>query len=462
MYAYHQILCIPNHTTKRISKNVQGRTKTFKRRSPKSTKNMKTHEHTEMMKNRFSSVEIEKDEIILTMKKAIEESDAKISELMSDDKLDIEALRKDYDAKFMTKNKELAALKRSTITGMVVNTDELFCMKRKVSSRNLTAVLDVTKCEGPSCNSTNVDMVKCIKCSKFVCEQCNNVPVTKLKNVMKKCSTIYFMCKLCDEADILTQGQEALSPPVIIVDDNQKVSTDSSSNTVSTFEKMILNKLQEIEERQNRFDETISMKFAENYSNLNTKITEVSQSYANTIKQNVAPNKQVQDFRKIIEETRNEELVQMKEREARAQNVIIHGLPEEANSLEGRVADNQTIKDFLTAIGVASEPRSIFRIGERNDARCRPIKLIMAINNEKDLVMSSLSKLKEAPDKFKRISVTDDYTAKEREEIRKMVVEAKSKTALEGEGKFVFKVRGTPKNGLVIRRFAASKPVTTT
>ena len=38
----------------------------------------------------------------------------------------------------------------------------------------------------------------------------------------------------------------------------------------------------------------------------------------------------------------------------------------------------------------------------------RPIKLIMAINNEKDLVMSSLSKLKEAPDKFKRISVTDD------------------------------------------------------
>ena len=207
------------------------------------------HEYTEMMKNRFSSVEIEKDEIILTMKKAIEESDAKISELLSDDKLDIEALRKDYDAKFMTKNKELAALKRSIITGMVVNTDELFCMKRKVSSRNLTAVLDVTKCEGPSCNSTNVDMVKCIKCSKFVCEQCNNVPVTKLKNVMKKCSTIYFMCKLCDEADILTQGQEALSPPVIIVDDNQKVSTDSSSITVSTFEKMILNKLQEIEER---------------------------------------------------------------------------------------------------------------------------------------------------------------------------------------------------------------------
>ena len=103
--------------------------------------------------------------------------------------------------------------------------------------------------------------------------------MTKLKNVMKICSTIYFLCKLCDETDILTQGREAPPPTVIIVDDNQKVSTDSSSNTVSTFEKMILNKLQEIKERQNRLDETISMKFAENYSNLNTKITEVNQYY---------------------------------------------------------------------------------------------------------------------------------------------------------------------------------------
>ena len=77
-------------------------------------------------------------------------------------------------------------------------------------------------------------------------------------------------------------------------------------------------------------------------------------------------------------------------------------------------------------------------------------------------IWSSVSKLKEAPNKFKRISVSDDYTAKEREEIRKMVVEAKNKTALEGEGKFVFKVRDMPKNGLVIRRFAASKPGTIT
>ena len=290
-----------------------------------------------------------------------------------------------------------------------------------------------------------------------MCEQCNNVPVNKLKSIMKKCNTVYFMCKSCDEDNLLTQGQDSWSP-VIIIDDSQNDSTNSHPITVSPFEKMILDKLQGIEERQNRFDETISKKFAENYSNLDMKITEVSQSYADTMKQNATPSEQVQDFRKIIEETKNEELVQKKEREARSQNVIIHGLPEEANTPEGKEADKKTIKEFLEIIDVASEPQSITRIGDRNDVRCRPIKLIMVNNHEKDLIMSNLVKLKEAPDKFKRISVTDDYTAKEREEIRKMVVEAKNKTALEGNGKYVFKVRGTPKNGLVIRRFAAPKP----
>ena len=71
--------------------------------------------------------------------------------------------------------------------------------------------------------------------------------------------------------------------------------------------------------------------------------------------------------------------------------------------------------------------------------------------------MSNLSKLKQAPENFRKISVTDDYTEKEREEIRKMVNEAKNKTESRGDGKYIFKVRGSPKNGLVIRRFAVAK-----
>ena len=74
--------------------------------------------------------------------------------------------------------------------------------------------------------------------------------------------------------------------------------------------------------------------------------------------------------------------------------------------------------------------------------------------------MSSLSKLKEAPDMFRKISVTEDYTIEERAEIRKKIKEAKNKTETEGKGKFMFKVRGTPKNGLKIVRVATSNQAT--
>ena len=56
------------------------------------------------------------------------------------------------------------------------------------------------------------------------------------------------------------------------------------------------------------------------------------------------------------------------------------------------------------------------------------------------------------PKKFRKISVTCDYSPEERLMIREKVEEAKKKTEQEGEGKFIFKVRGSPLNGLEIRR----------
>ena len=43
--------------------------------------------------------------------------------------------------------------------------------------------------------------------------------------------------------------------------------------------------------------------------------------------------------------------------------------------------------------------------------------------NDKDLAMSNLNKLKHASEKLRKVSVTDDYTVKERGDIRKKVEE---------------------------------------
>ena len=66
---------------------------------------------------------------------------------------------------------------------------------------------------------------------------------------------------------------------------------------------------------------------------------------------------------------------------------------------------------------------------------------------EKGKVMSRLGRLKGADKVFKKISVTDDYTMEEREEIKRWVIMAKEKN-MSGTTDYVWKVRGTPKEGL--------------
>ena len=63
----------------------------------------------------------------------------------------------------------------------------------------------------------------------------------------------------------------------------------------------------------------------------------------------------------------------------------------------------------------------------------------MGNQNEKEMIMTSLGKLKNAVEKFKRISVTDDYTAEERDAIKNKVTEARNKSEVEGKGIYIWK-----------------------
>ena len=77
----------------------------------------------------------------------------------------------------------------------VSSMDEIFRMKpkKKGSAKNIQLV-----CDDPSCEAVNVDLIRCNICTKYVCEQCHDVPVGKLKAVMDKCRSIYFICEGCD------------------------------------------------------------------------------------------------------------------------------------------------------------------------------------------------------------------------------------------------------------------------
>ena len=88
----------------------------------------------------------------------------------------------------------------------------------------------------------------------------------------------------------------------------------------------------------------------------------------------------------------------------------------------------------------------------------------MKSEHEKENIMSHLVNLKTAGEKFKKISITDDYTLEERREIKDWVEKAKAKNREEDEdSQFIWKVRGTPnstsKNRLRLIKFTKRQEI---
>ena len=96
--------------------------------------------------------------------------------------------------------------------------------------------------------------------------------------------------------------------------------------------------------------------------------------------------------------------------------------------------------------------KSIKRIG-KVDNKKKPIMLTFHTEQEKEKIMMNLRNLK-GNDYFKGISVTDDYTVYERQIMNEFRKTANEKNDLEPDNsKFVWKMRGNPRNGLVLKRF---------
>ena len=66
-----------------------------------------------------------------------------------------------------------------------------------------------------------------------------------------------------------------------------------------------------------------------------------------------------------------------------------------------------------------------------------------------------MNKLKGTQDDLGKISITEDYTTNEREEIRRWVKKAEKMSAEDPEK--IYKVRGDPKNGMKLIWFARKK-----
>lgn len=177
--------------------------------------------------------------------------------------------------------------------------------------------------------------------------------------------------------------------------------------------------------------------------------TSVKPTYANRVGLIHIPDA----VKQAIQEERNDSKVEESEKDKRKKNIIIHGADEIGDNKEQvRNEDIGFVKEIFTKLGVTCLPKAITRLGEPNERKKRPLKIVMNTLKEKNQIMSNLNRLKGTENEFGRISIKEDYTNHEREEIKTWVQKAKEKSASDKD--YIYKVRGDLKNGLRLVSFA--------
>ena len=393
------------------------------------------------------------------------------------------------------------------------------------------------KCEFSTClNDTEDALIKCNVCGLWVCELCNDIPISKLKPLMNKCSGVYFACVTCRESNITTDSktekvseltkqvstlqakEQSLREQLVNVNKNNgdlrgkiedlESEDEKTQNKLKAQGKMIQLARKKLEEheadflaQQTKFEEAGNPNF-DNIVKLEQCMKKELEAIGNSIKESLvkeihennerlerklnianpskpsdvqnADNEEgenlttcawnvrapVQDFRAILKETQTEQLNEANDQKIRARNLIIHGVQEDsdAEATVRKSKDQNFIGSFLQTIGLNDiSYKTVIRIGKAIPDKKRPIMLVLNSEFDKDRILKSLTSLKDQAD-FKGISITEDYTVAERTMLKEWRDKAKMKNDKEeAESNYIWRVRGTPKNGLMLKRFTRQK-----
>ena len=233
-----------------------------------------------------------------------------------------------------------------------------------------------------------------------------------------------------------------------------KISTNNILKQQIEIEKAI--KAVETQMEKNR--ETIDGNLKEKIEEVKSSVTtEVPKLWTDVVKNaninNQGPNEV--DVVKQVKRAMYEISEANKEEEVRSRGIVVYKLPEGENeSREERSSEDKTIiNDLLEFLGCNAEVVYAERLGRFNEGRWkekkyRPIKVRFSNKEERDMVLKSLPKLRNAPECFKSLSIRQDLNEMQRDELRRKMDEAFERTRL-SPTKF-YRVKGGPGNYNII------------
>ena len=238
----------------------------------------------------------------------------------------------------------------------------------------------------------------------------------------------------------------------------------SAEDAITKLEKIMTKKLEEV---QQTLKVSLLAEVTKNNKQFEDKMKGMikeNKSYAETVKNSqVAMNATPQstntiDLRSIIREEQNEQLAEESDKKKRSCNLILHGVRESItdDKNQAKQRDKEFITTFIGDVGLDIEYKSTYRLGKedaRKEQSKRPILVLMHSEQGKHRIMENLKQLK-GQEKYQGISVTDDHTIKDRKLIKDWIDKAKEANASEpADSPYQWKVRGTPKNGMRLKKF---------
>lgn len=194
------------------------------------------------------------------------------------------------------------------------------------------------------------------------------------------------------------------------------------------------------------------------------EVVEESKTYARAAKINLPINdwnvpSDKKEIRSFVQEVENVKLMETRDRKQRTCNIILHGVTEQESDETGHKNDKELIIKLLSTIQKGDILKAHIRLGSRNNDKKRPIKVVLKSESDKKNIMGNLRRLK-GIEEFNGISIKPDYTIAERDQLRQYSEKAKLLNADEpADSGNIWRITGTPKNGLTVRKFRKRAPV---
>lgn len=136
-------------------------------------------------------------------------------------------------------------------------------------------------------------------------------------------------------------------------------------------------------------------------------------------------NKKLENLQKQVDKqadiiAKQQRFLETLDRKERESNLVILGVPDENETLDGGATDESKLRKIWEKVEVNEEIRSHKRLGNRVDNRKRPILLSLASKEVRDKILEKASKLKELGEVYSKIYIKRDVHPSVRNEWKRL------------------------------------------